>query len=808
MKPELLFLTVLRMSIVSGYVIICMVVIRLLMRRLPKMFCSLLWGIVLIRLVCPVAFESPFSLVPGGRLDPVRLLEEEEAHLQGNLGGNQSQEGNAAGETAAQTEEALENIAGTGSVFPDASADMDAGAAGLPTGKRQTSGAERAEILQIPDAGEPTVSGANAAPDIPNALAGAGCVIWGSGIVLLLLYSLCSYIGLKRRLGTAIPDGEGCYISDGIRTPFVLGMFRTKIYLPADLSPEEKEHVLLHERMHIRRGDTVFKPVFYLALVIHWFNPLVWLSYRLMEKDMEMACDEAVMARLGENKGGDYCRSLLNLALRGQNRTIRPLAFGESNTKQRVKNILRYRRPSTWVKAAAVILGAAAAFFFLADPLSANRGGIPADLTQDGKEETILAEIPENTQENSMAALQVKNRRGDELWESQFPLSGQTGISYYLYQTDEEDLLLRYTARLQPGEGMMSYQLFSLDETGQQQVREENEINYMAEKDRYLFDAEAVRQFLQALNGYLEHSILLLETRNGQAFYSTVEQPIRQTEEFRWMDQRYESIFGKSGSLDERLDKLQAHLLKIANQEWALENGSGRSEAEDQEQLMARLNAVTAGQLELIQNRYDGSETGEIVILAELPEDQITLYGYNDAEYSGRGVLLRNGEGISRFDITYGTSPRALLPEIYWDSGKEQLQMKILGASGTGLNIWNLYLFERTRDGLLKETMFQPDDYMSQLEQKISYDYDPVGQSLTLYAQGREIRTIDTSWAEEPVMDIYWGTIVDFELGETIHMLFTPALQIGNWPAPQYAEEADLTAVVEYGQDFTITQIQ
>ena len=146
--------------------------------------------------------------------------------------------------------------------------------------------------------------------------------------VLLLLYSLCSYFGLRRRLGTAIPDGEGCYTSDRIRTPFVLGMFRAKIYLPVNLSAEEREHVLLHERMHIRRGDTVFKPVFYLALVIHWFNPLVWFAYRLMAKDIEMACDEAVMSKLGENKRRDYCRSLLNLALRGQPRTAHPLAFG------------------------------------------------------------------------------------------------------------------------------------------------------------------------------------------------------------------------------------------------------------------------------------------------------------------------------------------------------------------------------------------------------------------------------------------------------------------------------------------------
>ncbi|WP_343247179.1 M56 family metallopeptidase [Diplocloster hominis] len=807
MKPEILFLTVLRMSLVAGYVIICMLAVRLLMKKLPKAFCSLLWVIVFIRLVCPVAFESSFSLVPGTGFDPVRLMEEGETHRQGNQDRDQGQAAVIAGR-AAQTGEALENLSGTGVGKKDASWELDAGGAGLSMDKQQTgSVGEEADALENPAKGEAGTIG-TAAAAVPNNLAGAGCVVWGSGIVLLLLYSLGSYFGLRRRLGTAIPDGEGCYISGRIRTPFVLGMFRTKIYLPVDLSPEEKEHVLLHERMHIRRGDTVFKPVFYLALVIHWFNPLVWFSYHLMSKDMEMACDEAVMRKLGENKRTDYCRSLLNLALRGQPRTARPLAFGESNTTQRVKNILNYRRPAAWVKAAAIVLAAAVAFFFLADPLSASREGITADLTQDGTEESILAEIPENPQENSMAALVVKNRRGDELWESQFPLSGQTGISYYLYQTKEEDLLLRYTARVQPEEGMMSYQLFSLGEAGQQQVRAENEIDYAAEKDRYLFDSEAVQQFLQELNGYLEHSILLLKTENGQALYSTAEQPIKLTEEFQWMDQRFGSIFGNSGSLRERIDKLQSHLLKTANQEWALENGSGRTEAEDREQLMDRLNAVTVQQLDQIQKTYDGSETEEVIILAELPEDQITLYGYNDTEYSDRGILIRNGEEISRFDIEYGTSPRALPPEIYWDSVKEQLQMKILGASGTGLNIWNLYIFEKSQDGSLIKTMFQPEDYTSQLEQKISYTYDPDQQSVTLYTQEHILRNLDTSWAGEPVMDIYWGTIVDFELGETIHMLFTPALQIGDWAAPQYAEDADLTAAVEYDQSFKITQIE
>lgn len=777
MKPEILFLTVLRMSLVSGYVIICMLAVRWLMKRLPKMFSSLLWVIVLIRMVCPVSFESSYSLIPGGG-------------------------------TAAQTEEAQEEIFGAGVGFEGTSQDMDAEGAGLSMERQQTGlGGKGANALENPAESEPRVYG-TAAADIPKTFAGAGCVVWGSGIVLLLLYSLCSYFGLRRRLGTAIPDGEGCYTSDRIRTPFVLGMFRAKIYLPVNLSAEEREHVLLHERVHIRRGDTVFKPVFYLALVIHWFNPLVWFAYRLMAKDIEMACDEAVMSKLGENKRRDYCRSLLNLALRGQPRTAHPLAFGESNTKQRVKNILNYKRPGTWVKAAAIVLGAAAAFLFLSDPLSAGRGGIPADLTQDGSEETILAEIPENPQESSMAALVVKNRQGDELWKSQFPLSGQTGMSYYLYQTEEEDLLLRYTARVQPEEGTMSYQLFSLGETGQQQVRAENEINYVAEKDRYLFDSEAVQQFLRELNGYLDHSILLLKAENGMALYSTAEQPIEQTEEFQWMDQRFGSIFGKSGSLKERIDKLQSHLLKTANQEWALENGSGRTETENQEQVMSRLNAVTAQQLDQIQKQYDGSETEDIMILAELPEEQIIIYGYNDTDYSERGILIRKGEEISRFDITYGTSPMALPPEIYWDSGKGQLQMKILGASGTGLMIWNLYIFEQTQDGPLRETMFQPDDYMSQLEQNISYEYDPDEQSVTLYTQEHVLRKIDTSWAEEPVMDIYWGTIVDFELGETIHMLFTPALQIGDWPSAQYAEDADLTAVVTYKQEFKITQIE
>lgn len=165
--------------------------------------------------------------------------------------------------------------------------------------------------------------------------------LWGIGVLSMMLYSFGSYLRLKRRLRHAKKDTIGIYNVDGLETPFVMGILKPKIYLPSHLSTEDMPHILLHEQMHIRRRDPLTKCLAFLALCLHWFNPLVWLSFYLFSKDMEMSCDEAVIKKMGANHKVTYSESLLSLTT-GAMRF--PLAFGNGDTKARVKNILGFKQ--------------------------------------------------------------------------------------------------------------------------------------------------------------------------------------------------------------------------------------------------------------------------------------------------------------------------------------------------------------------------------------------------------------------------------------------------------------------------------
>lgn len=169
--------------------------------------------------------------------------------------------------------------------------------------------------------------------------------IWLLGMLVMAAYCAFSLIRLKKMLTVAVPLESGIYIADHIGAPFVVGLLRPKIYIPSDLSEGEREYILAHEKHHIRRGDHFAKLLGFAALTVHWFNPLAWLAFRLFVKDMEASCDEAVLSKLGEEVRSDYSQSLLNLAIGRKTPVWMPLAFGE-DTKGRIKNVLRWKKPS------------------------------------------------------------------------------------------------------------------------------------------------------------------------------------------------------------------------------------------------------------------------------------------------------------------------------------------------------------------------------------------------------------------------------------------------------------------------------
>ena len=301
---------ILNMTLTASVVIVLVLLARLALRRAPRICSYALWLVVLFRLLCPVTISAPVSLM--GLLDtPVT---EVTAHT--------SAAAYVPRDVVHDPTPTVElPVPGVGEAVTDA----------LPQGEEQTA----ADPLEAPVA--------------------IATLIWMAGTAAMGFYGVVSLVRLRRRLVGAVPLERGVYLADHIDTPFVLGLFRPKIYLPSALPEGERGYILLHERHHIRRLDHAVKLLAFLALCVHWFNPLVWLMFVLLGRDMEMSCDEAVMRKLGEDVRADYSASLLRLATGRKIIAGAPLAFGEGDTRDRVVNVLKWKQPRLW----AVLAGAA-----------------------------------------------------------------------------------------------------------------------------------------------------------------------------------------------------------------------------------------------------------------------------------------------------------------------------------------------------------------------------------------------------------------------------------------------------------------
>ena len=306
------FSQILNMSLTASVVILLLLLLRLPFKQAPKVISYALWGIVLIRLVCPVSLPSPASLFSWTEAPAVE---------------------------AGQTMSAISYLP---TVYPTAEPE--------------------AAITAEADAAEPAPAPQSSKPDVREIAAW----IWLAGALILAAWAAAAYFRLLLRLRSAVPLGERVYLAEQISTPFVLGLLRPRIYLPADLQEGERDYILLHERLHIRRGDHVTRLLAYGALCLHWFNPLVWLAYVLSGRDMEMACDEAVVKKLGAEIRADYAASILSLAT--GRKLAMPLAFGAGDPKGRIRNLARWKRPALWGILAAVLACAVLAVCLLTNP--------------------------------------------------------------------------------------------------------------------------------------------------------------------------------------------------------------------------------------------------------------------------------------------------------------------------------------------------------------------------------------------------------------------------------------------------------
>lgn len=306
MIMERVFLSILRMSITASYAILFVLFARLLLKKAPKIFSYSLWSVVLFRLIYPFSFSSTLSLFRFMKHDTMEYFPT--------------------------------NIVYT----PQVQANTGISAADNGVNMALSSGSKAVPLT--------------ASANLEQVILSIVSLIWIIGVVSLIIYSLLSYVILKRKVSTAILISENIFESEKIKSPFVLGIITPKIYLPMGLTESELGYILMHEQTHIKRFDYLIKPSAFLALCFHWFNPLVWIAFVLMSHDMEMSCDERVLNKMGINIKRDYSNSLLALATHKKMINGSPLAFGESNVKSRIKHVLNHKRPGFWAIAAAVIL--------------------------------------------------------------------------------------------------------------------------------------------------------------------------------------------------------------------------------------------------------------------------------------------------------------------------------------------------------------------------------------------------------------------------------------------------------------------
>ena len=307
-----LFLKIINMSISASWLVLAVLILRFVLKKAPKWINVLLWGIVAIRLICPFSFESTLSLIPSAETIPLNI--------------------------------------------------------GMDTIPTINSG-----ISAINNAVNPIISQSNtpmagASVNLLQITIGIYEYIWIFGMIALALYTAISYWRLRRKVDTAVRYKDNIFQSENVSFPFVLGIIKPRIYLPFKMNGQYLEHVVAHEQAHICRKDHWWKPLGFLLLMIHWFNPLMWLAYVLLCRDIELACDEKVIKELGNEQRGDYTQALVACSINRRMIAACPLAFGEVSVKERVKSVMNYKKPAFWVIIISVIVCVGVAVCFLTNP--------------------------------------------------------------------------------------------------------------------------------------------------------------------------------------------------------------------------------------------------------------------------------------------------------------------------------------------------------------------------------------------------------------------------------------------------------
>ena len=299
-----LFLQLLNMSIAATWAVLAVLLLRLALRKAPKRILCLLWAIPALRLLIPVFFESDLSLVPSPQVIPADIVGAETPIIYSG-------------------------------------------------------------ISQVDATVNPVLT---QNPGLIDRFLHIAATLWLCGMGIALLYSVISWLYLRFTVRASLEYRKGIYLCDQVKSPFILGILAPRIYLPSGIDEGTLEHVLAHESAHLKRLDHLWKPLGYLLLSIHWFNPVMWVAYILLCRDIERACDEKVLSATDEAGRVSYARALVNCSVHRRMILTCPVAFGEVSVKSRIKAVLSYKKPALWLILAAFLAGGITSLCFLTNP--------------------------------------------------------------------------------------------------------------------------------------------------------------------------------------------------------------------------------------------------------------------------------------------------------------------------------------------------------------------------------------------------------------------------------------------------------
>lgn len=358
---EAIFLKLLNMSITASWLVLAVFVLRLLLKKAPRYISVILWAMVGVRLICPFSFESVLSLIPSAETVPQNIIYSNSPAIESGVP--------IINNTINQV--ITENLAPT----PEASANP----------------------MQI--------------------IAFVATVVWILGVLVMIFYTVFSYLRIERKVREAVQYEGNVWLCDHVDTPFILGIVRPRIYLPSNISKQDMDYVIAHEKAHLKRRDHIWKPLGFMLLAVYWFNPALWFAYILLCKDIEFACDEKVLKQMGSDIKKHYSDALINCSVPRKMISACPLAFGEVGVKGRIKSVLNYKKPAFWIVIVAVITSIAVAVCFLTNPKK--------DATGDNDKVS-------NTSSGSSQNSDDKNSSNNN--------SNQNNTSSVISQTQKEDL--------------------------------------------------------------------------------------------------------------------------------------------------------------------------------------------------------------------------------------------------------------------------------------------------------------------------------------------------------------------------------